>query len=158
MVMTNGKEVLRSSGVANGMSEEDFEYLWSLGRMREIKSESYVTFEKMKEPEVHVILEGQLNVEVSFGDKRTKLVVAELGVGDIFGELGLLGFSASTASVKSKNKSVLVSWQNQTLLAKLQSKPTLGYSFMLNTAKGLAERLYHTTQKLEDAHEQLAKR
>ena len=87
-----------------------------------------------------VVLIRHGRVEIRAGEK----ILAELAVGDFFGEIALVIDEPRTAQASALEESELVFFLRSDLEAWIQRSPPDGAQFMLNISRVLAARLKHT--------------
>lgn len=93
--------------------------------------------------EMFYIIEGEVEIFKHIEGRR--IVVATLGKGEVFGEMGLLTSGSNrTASAKATQDSVILSLTKEEFLHRITITPT----FCLNILKSLAERLQQATNEL----------
>ena len=94
---------------------------------------------------MYIIIEGTFDIIIHENS------VAQLGPGDIVGELALLIPIARTADVVSLTKSRLIRLRRKEFLALIEHQPLIG----MNALKVLAERIVHLNEQLSENTEKL---
>jgi CRP/FNR family cyclic AMP-dependent transcriptional regulator len=89
---------------------------------------------------VIMVLEGAVKVMAD------KVTLAELSVGDFFGEIALAATDNRTADAYSVGNSTLVYFLKQDLEEWIEYEPRLGARFLMNLSSTLARRLYEANQ------------
>ncbi len=118
------------------MSAEALRPVWLFSELsdEELESISSFTFDKSFDPGELIVEEGQTgnglyvivsgNVEVLKGDlKENPQVLAKRGVGDVFGEMALLGEWPRTASVRALDKVQCLGIDRWVFLSQLERQP-----------------------------------
>ncbi len=99
---------------------------------------------------LYVIRNGYASVELAGG--TTPTAIAQLGPGDICGDIAFVEKSAATASVVAKDDRVVADAIQATDLAELfEAFPGLAYRFYRSLAVVLARRLQETSRQLATA-------
>ncbi|MEZ0328783.1 MAG: cyclic nucleotide-binding domain-containing protein [Dissulfuribacterales bacterium] len=89
------------------------------------------------------ILEGEVEIFKTMEGRR--IIIATLGKGEVFGEIGLLmEGSKRTASARTTKKSMILGLTKEEFLRRITITPT----FCLTILKSLSERLQQATSEL----------
>lgn len=91
---------------------------------------------------MYLVLEGRVAITVD--DK----LLAELSVGDFFGEIALMGDERRTASARAIGDTRLVGFFRPALQEWVERQPQMGAQFLLQLGQVLAERLRKTNERL----------
>lgn len=118
------------------MSAEALRHVWLFSELTDdqLESISSFTFEKSFEPGELIVEEGQTgnglyvivsgSVEVLKGDlSETPQILAKRGVGDVFGEMALLGEWPRTASVRALDTVDCLGIDRWVFLSQLERQP-----------------------------------
>lgn len=98
--------------------------LTALGQPRELAPGELLYERGKSRADVHLVLSGTL--EVLDRTARPAVVLAELGPGDVVGELGFLDGGVATADVRTRGPARCLGWSGDALRAQLDADPTLG--------------------------------
>lgn len=131
------------------LADPDFEpgVAW---RRRRFEANELIMAEGDDDRRVFLIREGVLRVtvRVELADHRyVKPGLADLGPGDMFGELALFANRQRTASVSAVTEGELVEMDGLRLAEYLDRRPAVGYAFLKSMASILAERLAQGDQR-----------
>ena len=128
--------MLNNVPLFTGLEEAELIALEKLSEIKTFPKKSVVIRKGEMSDALYIILSGK--VEIYFINKKGKEVVFNTqGFGSHFGELGLLGGTARTASVITLEDSSFLIISKNTFLKFLQSNPTIS----LNLIRGLVERV-----------------
>jgi flavin-dependent dehydrogenase len=87
--------------------------------------------------EMYVILSGAAEVFVGTDEGRRKL--ADLGVGDFFGEMALFGENVRSATVVARGETRVLAVDKASLLARISQNPTLGLRIIETMSKRIRD-------------------
>lgn len=110
------------------------------------------------DPGVHAFLIQSGTVSIFSEHNGKRIVLGELGPGDIFGEMSLLIDMPRTANVEATSNCILIHITRQILLQKLEkSDPTIRaiLSMMMKRVQSGNDSLANKRPTLEDLHENL---
>ncbi len=137
-------ESLKKSILFRGLSEGMLRTITPLFEFREIQMGDVLFQEKDPSHEMFVILEGKVKASL-FDNSGNELVLAELGPGEIIGEMGIVDEMPRSATVVALEKTKLAVLKRKTFLEILRSKPEVA----INVIKALVDRLRKTDDMLE---------
>ncbi len=98
--------------------------LQAVGQPRELAPGELLYERGKSRPDVHLVQAGAL--EVLDRTVRPAVVLAELGPGDVVGELGFLDGGVATADVRARGPARCLGWAGEALRAQLDADSTLG--------------------------------
>lgn len=103
--------------------------------------------EKERNKAIYIILDGEVLVEKDAGT-ASPLVLAELGIGAIIGEMTFLTRGLPSASIVAKGPVEMLCITHENLRKLVQQDPSLAGRFYHSVAVTLAHRLGDTNKKL----------
>ncbi|MEM1043070.1 MAG: cyclic nucleotide-binding domain-containing protein [Bacteroidota bacterium] len=101
---------------------------------------------------MYVIEEGTVDIV----HEPTNRVLADLGVGDVFGEIALLNETPRSARAVATTATTLYGLFQPELYDLVKRAPRLGVKLLLPLARTLGARLVHADEQLERLHAQAA--
>jgi len=111
---------------------------------------SIIINEKEPNKAIYIIMDGEVLVEKDTGTDKP-LILAELGVGAIIGEMTFLTRGLPSASIVAKGNVEMLCVTHQSLKDLVQQDPSLAGRFYHSVAVTLAHRLGDTNKKLAEA-------
>jgi CRP-like cAMP-binding protein len=105
---------------------------------------------------LYIIVSGQVEVFQQTKDRGT-LTIASLGVGDFFGEQGLLDEAPRTASAQVVEPCIAIGFFRPDLLDLVERNPRLGLKIVMQLSQMISVRLRHTNGLLKEARERMQK-
>jgi CRP/FNR family cyclic AMP-dependent transcriptional regulator len=97
---------------------------------------------------MYLILEGEFRVRVLVNGKET--ILADLGVGDCFGEMALFDDSPRSADVIANTDATVLKISRQALAKLMNEAPDIAAPFLLALGKTLASRIRANNKRLKD--------
>ena len=141
--------LLQSSPVFDGMSRWQAKKLILASHIRKCSSGEAVVRVGEDSSTMYVILAGKVEVSIGEGDDRVHL--AELGMGEVFGEMAFMSGAKRTADVTALKRTRLLS-VDPTSLEKLQRfSPYLAARVYRNVSRIVCERSADNLRKVADA-------
>src|SRR5262249_39597455 len=101
---------------------------------------------------MYVIKSGRIEVVLKYKSESV-MVLSELGTGDFFGDMALLGYTSRSATALARERSELIGFFHPDLLELINLHPDMGAKISLGLARTLAERLRYTNAQLRDIWE-----
>ncbi|HEY2381571.1 MAG TPA: cyclic nucleotide-binding domain-containing protein [Terriglobia bacterium] len=98
---------------------------------------------------MYVIRSGRIDIVLQHRSEN-RLILAELGTGDFFGEMALLGDTSRSATAVARERSELIGFFHPDLIEIINLHPGMGAKISLGLAQTLAERLRYTNAQLRD--------
>jgi CRP-like cAMP-binding protein len=144
-------EVLRRSGVFQGLSEEELARIEALCEKRDFAEGTLIVEEDGRADQIFVILTGRVDIEIRSpeGGKRAQKI-ATLRAGELFGEVSLVDGFLRSANARAADPCAVISIDDAKLRALMEAQPSLGYKVMKNLARVLAMRIRDTNLKLRN--------
>ena len=96
-----------------------------------------------------LVLEGELRARVMVGGKESTL--AEIGVGECFGEMAVIDEGPRSADVVANQQCVLLKISAGALTRLFQEAPALAAPFLLALSKTISGRVRKLTKRYEDS-------
>ncbi len=119
------KKVLYIFGQLN---DNDIEWLITNGKKETVKAGTVLIRNKQKIEKLYICLQGMLSILIG---KKDNVKIAELGSGEIVGEMSFVDLSLPSATVKAEVDSFVYSIERDKLMLKI------------NEDEGFAKRFYH---------------
>jgi serine/threonine protein phosphatase PrpC/CRP-like cAMP-binding protein len=126
----------------SGLDYSELLTLHSLIKLHPVRTGQVVIAEEATGSELYVVLSGRLVVT------RDGTELASLERGDHFGEIGLLGHGARTATVTSTHPGLLMSIDRDTFLELMRREPAMSVKVLWRFTETLARRLRRTNELL----------
>ncbi|MBF0310660.1 MAG: cyclic nucleotide-binding domain-containing protein [Magnetococcales bacterium] len=133
------KKVLYILGL---LDDRDIDWMISTGDRRVFQPGETLLREKVKNPSIFIIISGKVAVSVG------KRFLAEIGLGEVLGEIGLLDSRPPSATITAVDTTVVLAIDFDDIRAKLASD--VGFAARIYQALGifLAQRLRRATLQL----------
>lgn len=125
------------------LSDPDVEWILSVGRKERLTPGSTLIREGDTISSLYIVADGNLSVIASSG-----VEVAQLGAGEMIGEVSFVDSRPTSATVKAIKPSTLLSIPKNALNARLQDDPGFASRFYRALAVFLAYRLRDTNSQL----------
>lgn len=140
--------------IFEGFSDSDKKSILSLGQEITYDKGTSILMESVRTSDIYIIMEGRVSIDigsVSF-DKgfRSKIQLAVLRQGDIFGEMAFLENQRRTANVTAIDKVTVIKIDRNNLLELFDKNNHIGYIFMRNLSFILSQRIEDTNFMLRD--------
>ncbi len=124
-------EKLKQLNRLENLSDEDLQKVVSKGRHVHLPANWSLIWEKTPADKAYLIVDGQVSVR-KHGDE-----VAQLGPGDVIGEMAIVGHKLRSASVVSVTPLEVVHFTKEALEALLDEVPAFGEALRETTADRL---------------------
>jgi CRP/FNR family cyclic AMP-dependent transcriptional regulator len=98
--------------------------------------------ENAESSDIFIVLHGHALVSKKVNGKD--MVVAKIGQGEVFGESALLKETHQQFSLTSRDDCDILVIDNETIFSLFDSQPKIFSVLLMNTAKILSKRLYHS--------------
>jgi CRP-like cAMP-binding protein len=131
------------------LTDADVDWMARVGVRRRVKDGEILIEQGKPTDSIILLLEGQLSVAV-----RDVGVVAQLGVGEVVGEMSLVDSAPPSATVATEGECLVLLLNKNTLLKKIETDAAFGCRFYKALAVFLADRLREMEQRL-NANEEL---
>ena len=107
------------------------------------------------EPGVGMYIIAKGAIHITFGPER--VLLAELGPGDFFGEIALLNETPRSATATAQTLTQVYGFFRPDLLSLLERDPRLGVKVLLPLAQITGQRLLNADHEYADLHQKLEK-
>ena len=121
------------------LTDEERSRVERLGKLSAVSAGDYLIRAGDTDSKLYAIEDGHLHI-VTTRDGR-EVPVAQVGPGDVLGEVSFIDDSPRTVSVKATEASVIRSWDKKTLSEALAFDPQLLAKFAVAMSELLVERL-----------------
>jgi CRP/FNR family transcriptional regulator, cyclic AMP receptor protein len=139
---------LNSVAVFKGMSGDDLQRLAQGSTISEPHDGAAIFTQGDPADALYAITGGDGHVRIGAVDRHSKALMVEIfGVGEIFGEIGLIDGGSRTATAVAEGRIRLVKIRQTAFLAALESCPMLGAAL----CRMMAQRLRRTYELFQDA-------
>ncbi|MBI5596147.1 MAG: cyclic nucleotide-binding domain-containing protein [Elusimicrobia bacterium] len=105
-----------------GLSEEQAKAMAVKAEQKPFKKGQTILFKGVSVEGLHVVAAGKVSVHVKPDKAKEWAKVAELGPGDVFGEMSIVEFAMAGATIKSEDDGTLVFIVPQDLFTDLMDK------------------------------------
>jgi CRP-like cAMP-binding protein len=137
-------EKLKQIPVLEEFSDSDLKELLQLAKLEQFEPGETILKEGSHDPWIFYLLSGKAKIE-----KDGKELVTLRRIGDVFGEMGIIGGEARSASVKAVDKTVCLATDISIIDEMPKEKRSdLKYIVFRSFAEILANRLRETTNEL----------
>src|SRR5262245_17004371 len=137
-------EILKSLPLFGGLPTEQLDAVAQSATVHNFHRGAFILKADQNPDGLYVLLSGRAKVLISHQDER-EVILATMGPGDFFGEMGLLDDHPCSASVQAVAASELMHLPTAGLMRCLSEIPQLAVSIM----KGLVQRLRHANRQIE---------
>lgn len=148
------RQILNALKQVSLFKEFNEEQLWDVAKIAEIREaqkSEYLVLEQQYGSTFFVLLSGSVSIQIYLPQNTEMHSIATLGATDLLGELSLVGMEQRAASARVEEKVVALSWNTEDFNAYLDANPQVGYHFMRNLAKVIAERIAHSNKEIAQA-------
>lgn len=125
-------------------SDRDFDWLLTAGKRKEISADKILIYQGEPTDALYIVLEGTLAVYVESKSEE----IAQLGVGEIVGEMSFIDARPPSATVKALENSLVWTIPRTKLAAKLLQDVEFACHFYHAIAVFLSDRLRSTVGRL----------
>jgi CRP/FNR family cyclic AMP-dependent transcriptional regulator len=136
----NNIELLQSTMLFKGCSEEELELALGLFQERLIRSNTTIFAENMPAEALYIIKSGNVRISVMTGEGHEKGLLL-LTPGEFFGELALIQGEGRLATAKSEGPTELLMLTRKDFQALLDLDPRTGARLLMAITKLLALRI-----------------
>jgi predicted RND superfamily exporter protein len=133
------RKLLQKSALFQGMSWFAVKKSILLSKTREFTQGDVILYADSIGREMFLILEGAVCVQVGKGKAKTEL--SNLGVGEVFGEIGFVGEFQRSANVVATEKTKLLEINYQQMQSNMRLYPHIAARINLNISRILGKRL-----------------
>jgi CRP/FNR family transcriptional regulator, cyclic AMP receptor protein len=140
-------ELLRSQPFFAGLSETDLSFLAAQARLQEFHNGDYIFFEGEPAADMHLILSGEVALEVSAGNLGL-VAIDHLGANEVIGKSALLPPYRYSLNAKAEAPTQVVIFSAEPIRARCESDVRLGYDIMRRLALVASRRLVATRKCL----------
>lgn len=142
-------DILSTIPLFSDLTQKELRVLEAAVHRRTYQADETVFVETEPGAGMYVIKSGHVNIVLQH-QSETPLVLAELGPGDFFGEMALLGGMPRSATALARDRSELIGFFHPDLLEIIKLHPQTGARIALGLAKTLAERLRYTNDQVRE--------
>jgi CRP-like cAMP-binding protein len=139
--------LLRDVTIFGGLTDETIRHIVEQCSVISFKAREVVIQEGTPGKEIYIILKGRVKVVLGL-DTDHPLEVTEFGPGNCLGEVSLIGILTHSASVMALEDTEVLVISKQLLMDIVKDDKNLFSLLILNIARELARRLYHTNEIL----------
>src|SRR5262245_60574487 len=145
-------DVLQNFPLFQDLTAKELRVLERLVHIRTYEADQPVFLETEPGAGIYVIRSGRVEIVLNHKTEHP-LTLAELGPGDFFGEMALLGDTSRSATAVASEQAELNGFFHPDLIEILNVHPSMGAKISLGLAKTLAERLRFTNSQLRSIWE-----
>jgi bacteriocin-type transport-associated protein len=127
------------------LSDKDIEWMLAAGKREQVPQDAVLIHEGQPVAALYIVLEGLLGVCVEATGSQ---VIAQLGSGEIVGEMSFVDARPPSATVKALENSAVLSIPRAHITAKLQREPDFAARFYRALATFLSARLREMDRQL----------
>lgn len=144
---------LKQVPIFQGLSDREFREVEKLIHNRTYKPQEFIFKRDVPGEGMYIIMSGAVEIAVGVRGGK-KQVLAELNVGEFFGELSLLDADVRSASAIARDSANLLVFSQPDLSSLLERNPVLGNKILINLAKVISARLRKTNELLTASQSQ----
>lgn len=133
---------LRSVPLLQGLGDEDLEAIRSGGGVFKYGAGDVILEEGGANRAFHLVMSGR--VRVTRKVEANDVPLCELGVGQTFGEMSILGDGVASATIRAVTATQVLSLSGDDLARVLLDSPAAAARFWQGVARDLRDRLAHT--------------
>ena len=142
-------DILRTIPLFADLTQRELKVLEEAVHRRTYQAGETVFVETEPGAGMYVIQAGHINIVLQYKSESPRLL-AELGPGDFFGEMALLGDATRSATALALDRSELIGFFHPDLMEIIKLHPQIGARIVLGLSKTLAERLRYTNDQLRE--------
>ncbi len=132
------------------LSPKELRRVEQYGEMRSFQKNAFIIQEGMSGRNFYFILSGKVEIRKRISDLKYRKL-AELGMGDLFGEIGFFGVARRSASVVAIQDCEIMEFSGERFEDVLAGEPKLGVKVYRGMARELAQRLAKNDEALASA-------
>lgn len=141
-------EVLNQISIFGALSESDLFKIFRLLKEVTYKADEII-FEQDSDPDhIYIVLEGHVTISSHSAEHPEEIDIAEMGIGQCFGEISVIGILPHTGRARATQDSLLLLLSSQALFALHEEDADLFSRLVLNIAREACRRLYKTNEIL----------
>ncbi len=137
-------DFLKNSVLFKNLPERELRKISLMFETVDLRAGEVLFYEKDQSNEMFIILKGKVKASL-FDDQGNELVLAELGPGELIGEMGIIDQLPRSATVIAEEDTKLASLSRQAFLKIIKENPDIAF----NVIKALVERLRRTDDMVE---------
>ncbi len=141
-------EMLKGISLFSGMTDEELDIVSKKVFLKSYKKGSTLFVEGMPGEVLYIVVDGKVDIikKTKEGDK----LIAQLGAGEILGEMSLIDSGPRTASGKTSEDSRLIVITKNSFSEMLDSDPRIAAKILMVLLKIINKRLRITDKKFEE--------
>jgi CRP-like cAMP-binding protein len=139
---------LPAVGVLENFSRESLETLAGYGEYEMAKPNDDVIYEGAPQDRLYIVVQGKLDVIVRVSGNEMKL--ADIEIGECFGEARIFIPGMASATVKAREKALLWAINARGLRKYMTEHPGGAGNFLLGVARCLCQRLRDVNQRIAE--------
>ena len=137
--------------ILGGLDDKDTDWMITAGKRESVPKDAVLIREGQPVSALYIVLQGALGVYV---DAAGKEAIAQLGSGEIVGEMSFVEARPSSATVKALENSIVLSISRAQITAKLEREPDFAARFYRALALFLSARLRDMDRQLAQSRGQ----
>ncbi len=138
-------ELLRRVGLFQGIASADLVRIAQAARRRQIPAETFLFHQGDPAEVIYVPLQGRLKL-TQITPEGHEVILRYVGVGEMSGATAVFGDTAYPASAETVEETVVLGWNNETMIQLIGQYPCLG----LNILHLLSVRLQELQDRLRE--------
>ena len=127
------------------LSDSDIEWLIENGSKHTIRQDEYLVTQGEPIESIHIVLSGSFKI---FNEEKPDMIIAQIGSGEILGEMSFLDERPPSVSVKSTELCSVYSIALDRVKQKMEVDTRFAARFYYSVALFLSDRLRKTTGRL----------
>ncbi len=134
---------LKSHALFGGIEDEDLIFFLSLMEQLNYPAGDEIVREGEVGDSLFLIVEGSVEIlkEVSTSAEHSKEKLATLGMGETFGEMAIIDLQKRSATVKSLEDTIVLSFSHKDLFNITKTNPKIYTIIIMNLAREISRRL-----------------
>lgn len=141
-------ETLVFSGLGENLSPNELESLSQLFSELELDPGELLIDDGTQSEHLYIIASGSIEVQFFLSYEGAFQEICRLRRGAIVGEMAMLESDVHSARTVARERSTVLTVNNQDFLAHLKANPSVGFQVMFNLGRLLSKRLRFTNQAI----------
>jgi len=143
--------VLKKNQLFKGLNEEEVNHIAAICQKKEFKGNSVIFKEKSKDSGMFILIQGQVDIQMTMGDDDELATVHVIHEGEVFGELSLVDRSPRSATAKTAGPSLVFILEADKFDELCNKNHRIGLIVMKNIAQIVTSRLRETNIKYTES-------
>ena len=143
--------ILKNNQLFKGLSDKEVEHIAAICEKKEYDGSSIIFKEKSKGSGMYILIQGQVDIQMSMGIDDEPATVHVIREGEVFGELSLVDRTARSATAKAAGPSITFILDADSFDELCDKNHRIGLIVMRNIARIVTSRLRETNIKYTES-------